>query len=169
MPRRGFGSAPCAMKHAALCISKKNTQKNTKITHLPLPSACLPIFGALNELFGCSGPVFFISRSCSPPAGAAGKLWKRVAMQERQRPAGRKDHRSRGGIFLACLCACSPASLRELQSHQHIPAPSGAGTDTPGASPRQGLGFWEAQWGHRADPITASALRDVRGSTAAWG
>lgn len=100
MPWRGFGSAPCATKHAALCISKKNP---TKITLLPLPSACFPISGALNGLFGGSGPVFFfISRSwqsCSPPAGAAGKPWKRVVMQERQRPAGRKDHRSGGNIF----------------------------------------------------------------------
>lgn len=68
----------------------------------PSPICMLSHFWGPKWAFWGLWTCFLISRSwqsCSPPAGAAGKPWKRVVMQERQRPAGRKDHRSGGNIF----------------------------------------------------------------------
>lgn len=54
----GLAQPPARQNTLHFAFPKKKPPKNTKITLLPLPSACLPISGALNELFGGSGPVF---------------------------------------------------------------------------------------------------------------
>lgn len=165
MPRRGFGSAPCATKHAALCISKKKPHKTHQNNPSPSPICMFAhLWGPKWAFWGALDLFFYL-----PELLPAWKAVETCCNAGKAAAGGEERSQERGGIFLACLCACSPASLRELQSHQHIPAPSGAGTDPPGASPQQGLGFWEPQWGPPADPITASALRDIRRSTAAWG